>query len=54
RDLLLRHQSAHAKNAAEGQPSLNRPVERATKACNFCVISKVKCDNYRPCQRCLK
>jgi hypothetical protein len=34
--------------------SLIRSAERATKACNACVISKVKCDNYRPCQRCLK
>ncbi|KAH7559035.1 hypothetical protein BM1_03972 [Bipolaris maydis] len=46
--------SALQHSIGEGQPSLNRPVERATKACNACVISKVKCDNYRPCQRCLK
>ncbi|KAH6099556.1 hypothetical protein HBI69_229430 [Parastagonospora nodorum] len=54
RDLLLRHRTTHAKNAAEGQVCTNRSVERATKACNSCVISKVKCDNCRPCQRCLK
>lgn len=54
RDLLLRHQANHAKNAAEGQVGPNRTVERATKACNACVLSKVKCDNCRPCRRCQK
>jgi hypothetical protein len=29
-------------------------VVRATKACNACVLSKVKCDNSRPCRRCQK
>jgi len=29
-------------------------AERATKACNSCVVSKVKCDNERPCKRCQK
>jgi hypothetical protein len=54
RDLLLRHRATHAKNAAEGQVHRNRALERATKACNDCVISKVKCENSRPCQRCQK
>lgn len=54
RDLLLRHQATHAKNAADGLVGPNRVAERATKACNSCVISKVKCDNGRPCKRCQK
>lgn len=54
RDLLLRHQATHAKNAADGLVGPNRAAERATKACNSCVVSKVKCDNSRPCKRCQK
>lgn len=54
RDLLLRHQATHAKNAADGLVGPNRVAERATKACNSCVVSKVKCDNGRPCKRCQK
>lgn len=54
RDLLLRHQATHAKNAKDGLTGPNRIAERATKACNSCVVSKVKCDNGRPCKRCEK
>jgi hypothetical protein len=54
RDLLLRHLATHAKNTAEGQVGPDRSVERAKKACNACVVSKVKCDNTRPCRRCQK
>ncbi|CAN9177469.1 unnamed protein product [Alternaria alternata] len=54
RDLLLRHQATHTKNAKDGLVGPNRVAERATKACNSCVISKVKCDNGRPCKRCQK
>ncbi|PPJ54283.1 hypothetical protein CBER1_06569 [Cercospora berteroae] len=54
RDLLLRHQAAHAKNAATGKIGPDRSNERAIKACDPCVISKLKCDNSRPCQRCEK
>lgn len=54
RDLLLRHQATHVKNAADGLVGPNRVAERATKACNSCVVSKVKCDNERPCRRCQK
>ena len=54
RDLLLRHQATHAKNAKDGLIGPNRIAERATKACNSCVMSKVKCDNGRPCKRCQK
>jgi hypothetical protein len=50
----LRHQATHAKNAADGQIGPDRTVERASKACNACVLSKVKCDNSRPCRRCQK
>lgn len=34
--------------------SPSRVTERAAKACDVCVLSKVKCDNTRPCQRCRK
>ncbi|KAB2101748.1 hypothetical protein AG0111_0g9579 [Alternaria gaisen] len=54
RDLLLRHQATHSKNAKDGLVGPNRVAERATKACNSCVLSKVKCDNGRPCKRCQK
>ncbi|CAN9222169.1 unnamed protein product [Alternaria alternata] len=54
RDLLLRHQATHTKNAKDGLVGPNRVAERATKACNSCVLSKVKCDNGRPCKRCQK
>lgn len=54
RDLLLRHQATHAKNTKDGLVGPNRIAERATKACNSCVVSKVKCDNGRPCKRCAK
>jgi hypothetical protein len=50
RDLLLRHEATHAKNAAEGQIGPNRTAERAARACDACVLSKVKCDNVRPCR----
>lgn len=50
----MRHQATHAKNAADGQIGPDRTVVRATKACNACVLSKVKCDNVRPCRRCQK
>ncbi|KAH7087408.1 hypothetical protein FB567DRAFT_524983 [Paraphoma chrysanthemicola] len=54
KDLLLRHQSTHAKNNADGTIGPSRIAERATRACNSCVVSKVKCDNGRPCRRCQK
>lgn len=53
RDLLLRHQATHEKNAAHGQVGPDRTAERAVKACDACVVSKVKCDNTRPCQVCV-
>ncbi|CZT18285.1 uncharacterized protein RCC_04129 [Ramularia collo-cygni] len=54
RDLLLRHQAAHAHNSSLKRNAPDRSVERAIKACDACVVSKVKCDNDRPCQRCLQ
>ena len=51
---MLRHQATHTKNAKDGLVGPNRVAERATKACNSCVLSKVKCDNGRPCKRCQK
>lgn len=54
RDLLLRHQAAHTKNEQDGKSGPNRSSERAIVACNSCVLSKIKCDNGRPCQKCKK
>lgn len=52
RDLLLRHQAAHTNNIHAKRRAPNRSAERAIKACDACVISKLRCDNDRPCQRC--
>lgn len=52
RDLLLRHQANHAKDKAQGPAKSERSSERAIKACDHCVLSKLKCDNGRPCLRC--
>lgn len=54
RDLLLRHQAAHTRNAAQGKVGPDRTADRAIVACDNCVVSKAKCDNGRPCQRCQK
>jgi hypothetical protein len=49
----VRHQVAHAKQTVDTQPGHKRRKERATKACASCIASKVKCDNSRPCKRCI-
>lgn len=54
RDLLLRHQATHSTTASGTKVGKGRTGERAIKACDACVISKLKCDNERPCQRCQK
>lgn len=48
----MRHEAKHAKNAVSGETDRVRMDERASKACGPCVLSKVKCDNGRPCKRC--
>lgn len=52
RDLLVRHQATHTKYADDDDE--NKPAERAIRACDACVKSKVKCENERPCKRCKK
>lgn len=54
KDLLVRHQASHEKNAEGGGSSRERTSGRAARACGPCVSSKVKCDNGRPCKRCLR
>lgn len=55
RDLLVRHQATHAKYTDDERTNGDdRPAERAIRACDACVKSKVKCENERPCKRCKK
>ncbi|KAK5718427.1 hypothetical protein LTR15_008154 [Elasticomyces elasticus] len=53
RDLLLRHQASHHKAVSTAEHG-GGGAQRAVKACDACVTAKVKCNNQRPCQRCLK
>ena len=50
----MRHEAKHTKNIVPGEIGRDRTVDRANKACSPCVLSKVKCDNGRPCKRCEK
>jgi len=43
RDLLVRHQVNHKTNATEDGSSPDRSSERAIRACDACVKSKLKC-----------
>ena len=52
RDLLLRHQATHTKEAAKAKTGSDRTAERAIRACDACALAKLKCDNARPCKRC--
>lgn len=45
RDLLIRHQATHKANKLDGRKAFERSGERAIKACDSCVRSKLKCGN---------
>lgn len=52
RDLLLRHQASHSQRSEKGTSNSDRASERAIRACDTCVLSKLKCGRGRPCKRC--
>jgi hypothetical protein len=52
RDLLLRHQASHTNKAGNSKAGSDKQSERAIRACDACVLSKLKCGNVRPCKRC--
>ena len=53
-DLLNRHEQSHDRQAGEGHRPRVEKGERVTTACLACVTSKVKCQESKPCVRCLK
>ena len=48
-DLLRRHLATHEFDNG----SKPRRMKRAAYACQSCIVAKTKCNNDRPCQRCL-
>ncbi|RFU32330.1 hypothetical protein B7463_g4023, partial [Scytalidium lignicola] len=54
-DLLTRHQAGHARhdNGELGRRRIER-TDRVAEACLACIASKSKCQDEKPCARCLK
>lgn len=53
-DLLHRHITIHARDdRAGGRRKAIRRTERAAQACVACAVAKVRCDDQKPCRRCL-
>ena len=54
-DLLNRHRVSHDRHASGStdRPRIERG-DRVTTACLACVASKAKCQDQKPCQRCLR
>jgi hypothetical protein len=53
-DLLNRHEASHDKHATgDSRPRIERG-ERVAAACRACVSSKSKCQEQKPCPRCVK
>lgn len=51
RDLLDRHKAIHSSVSRNAEHQIKRR-NRAAKACTQCILSKTKCSDERPCQRC--
>ncbi|KAJ5490007.1 C6 and C2H2 transcription factor [Penicillium expansum] len=51
-DLLRRHAQGHS--SAPGQNLSPRTRGRVSQACKSCAASKLKCDDEKPCRRCLR
>lgn len=51
-DLLSRHEATHDRDGSRGRNS-NRRTDRASEACANCAASKSKCDDRKPCSRCV-
>ncbi|KAI0412953.1 c6 zinc finger domain-containing protein [Xylaria grammica] len=53
-DLLKRHVAGHeAENGAKRQ-RIHAPLPRVHQACRPCAAAKLKCDDEKPCSRCLQ
>lgn len=56
-DLLSRHVASHERHSKGPTPQDRRPLirrmDRASAACVACASSKAKCDDQKPCKRCL-
>ena len=53
-DLLNRHEASHDRHAkGDSRPRIERG-DRVATACRACVTSKSKCQEQKPCARCLK
>lgn len=53
-DLLNRHEASHDRHAhGDARPRIERG-ERVATACQACVSSKSKCQDRKPCLRCIK
>lgn len=53
-DLLNRHEASHDRHAhGDARPRIERG-ERVATACQACVSSKSKCQDQKPCLRCVK
>ncbi|KAF3385084.1 hypothetical protein F1880_002076 [Penicillium rolfsii] len=53
-DLLKRHGCRHASQRRLDPPKPLGFTTRVSQACKACAASKVKCDDTKPCGRCLK
>ncbi|OJJ08330.1 hypothetical protein ASPVEDRAFT_878854 [Aspergillus versicolor CBS 583.65] len=54
-DLLKRHECRHASRRRIHQAkSPSGLARRVSQACRACAVSKVKCDDAKPCARCVK
>ena len=52
-DLLNRHEASHDRHTGDARPRIERG-ERVAAACQACVQSKSKCQDRKPCLRCVK
>lgn len=52
-DLLSRHEATHDRESNSRGRSSHRRGDRATEACHNCAASKAKCNDVKPCFRCI-
>lgn len=51
--MLSRHEATHDRESNSRGRSSHRRGDRATEACHNCAASKAKCDDVKPCSRCV-
>lgn len=53
-ELLRRHAQIHGPNSHRGFSGSSGMRERVSRACKRCAVSKLKCDDKKPCRRCVQ